>query len=83
MTSFSIEAASRWDAVDLQGRLGSYSPWLIELTRGRWYVRGSVGSGSHDDLRAVLVGWADDRSAAVPSIVFVESGQDAGDGALL
>jgi hypothetical protein len=82
MTSFSIETASRWDAVDLQRRLGPYSPWLIELTRGRWYVRGSLGAGSHDDLRAVLAGWADDHSTAVPAIVFVESAHGY-DGALL
>ena len=73
MTAFSIEAASRSDALDLLRRLGHYSPWLLELTQGRWYVRGALGGSSYDDLHAVLDRWADERSARVPPVAFVDA----------
>lgn len=73
MTAFSLEAASRWDAVDLQRELAAYSPWLMEVTRDRWYVRGSLGSGSAADLHDLLARWATDRALAAPEIVFIET----------
>ena len=73
MTAFSLEAESRLDAVDLQGHLGPYAPWLIELTRGRWYVRGSVEPDAVDELKDVLARWADSRRLDVPALVLIET----------
>jgi hypothetical protein len=60
--SFSISTRSRLDAVDLVHRLEGFSPWLLELDRDEWYVRGSLpSSAAVEDVRAVVGAWAADR----------------------
>jgi len=77
MTAFSLQAESRWDAVDLQRHLGSYSPWLLELSRGRWYVRGSVEPDAVADLKDVLERWAAARRLAIPPLVLIDTSPGA------
>lgn len=72
MTSFAVETSSRWDAIDLQRELSGYAPWLVELSRGRWNVRGSVDPDGVAALEELLAVWAAGRTTAVPALLLLD-----------
>lgn len=62
MTTFSVEAGARRDALDLQRLLFEFSPWMVERARGSWLVQGSLGVRSIEDVRPLVELWARARS---------------------
>ena len=54
MSTFSVETAVRWDALELRRRLFAFSPWMVELERGSWLVHGSLGASSIEDVRPLV-----------------------------
>jgi hypothetical protein len=69
MSTFSVEADGRRDALDLQRQLLAFSPWMVELSRGSWVVHGSLGPGSLEDVRALVEHWARERGRPLPVLL--------------
>jgi hypothetical protein len=61
VSSFSVGAGSRLDALALQRHLALFSPWLVELRRGEWYVQGSLRGHSVADLEREVAVWSEER----------------------
>ena len=61
MSSFSVEAGTRWDALALQRQLVHFSPWLVELRRGQWHVQGNLRGHSVAELEHEVAVWIEER----------------------
>ena len=59
-----IEAATRWDALDLARRLSRHHTYLVQLGDRRWHVcvRTDDAEFELEPVRAVAEGWAVERS---------------------
>lgn len=58
-----IEAATRWDALDLARRLSRHHTYLVQLGDRRWHVCVRTDGAEHElaPVRAVAEGWAVER----------------------
>lgn len=77
MSAFSVEAGTRWDAVALQEQLRAFSPWMIELRHGEWFVRGSLRNHSLAELQAQVDTWVRERRLAPATIELLNDGTAA------
>jgi len=72
VSAFSVEAGTRWDAVALQRRLDEFSPWMIELRHGEWFVRGNLRGHSLAELQAEVETWVRERRLGPATIVLLD-----------
>lgn len=59
-----IEAATRWDALDLARRLSSHHTYLVQLADERWHVCVRTDYEEReilDDVREAATSWAVER----------------------
>jgi uncharacterized protein (DUF2252 family) len=58
-----IEAATRWDAIDLARRLASHHTYLVQLGDRRWHVcvRPDAAGDELPVVRAAAERWAHER----------------------
>jgi hypothetical protein len=72
VNAFSVEAGSRWNAMALQRRLSGYSPWMIELRHGEWFVRGDLRGHSLAELQSHVDTWVRERHLGPATIEMLD-----------